>query len=159
ASPARLKEAVMKAGGAGFALFAVLQPDTPGKLAAHAYSYEHLELAGYELLVRVAERAGDQETATVARRIRDQERAMAERLQGAFDDAVAASLRDVRPEDLRKRLTKYLADAHAIEAQAIQLLERGTSIAGDDELARLFAEHLDETRRHQELLERRLDAL
>src|SRR5215217_2654059 len=43
AAPSRIKEVVMKAGGVGFALFASSQPDTPGKLVAHAYSYEHLE--------------------------------------------------------------------------------------------------------------------
>src|SRR4051794_22608660 len=43
-SPSRIKDAVMAAGGKGFVLFARSQPDTPGKLAAHAYSYEHLEL-------------------------------------------------------------------------------------------------------------------
>src|SRR5213082_3603396 len=62
--------------GAGFALFAKFQPDTPGKLVAHAFSYEHLELAAYDLLARVAERAGDAETAGVARRIRGEEEAM-----------------------------------------------------------------------------------
>ena len=59
----------MQAGGFAFVLFARSQPDTPGKLTAHAFSYEHLELAGYELLRRVAERAGDAETAAVAARI------------------------------------------------------------------------------------------
>src|SRR5436305_9011754 len=44
ASPSAIKEVVMRAGGAGFVLFAKSQPDTPGKLTAHAYSYEHLEL-------------------------------------------------------------------------------------------------------------------
>ncbi len=58
-SPSKLKDAVMKASGPGFVLFAKSQPDTPGKLATHAYSYEHLELASYELLLRVARRAGD----------------------------------------------------------------------------------------------------
>jgi ferritin-like metal-binding protein YciE len=60
--PSVLKDVVMRAGGAGFVLFAASQPDTPGKLNAHAYSYEHLELAAYELLDRIAQRAGDDET-------------------------------------------------------------------------------------------------
>ena len=47
---------------------------------------------------------------------------MAERLGSGFDRAVEASLREVATEDLGKQLDKYLADAHAIESQAIQLL-------------------------------------
>lgn len=154
----RLKDAVMRAGGEGFLLFARSQPDTPGKLTAHAYSYEHLELAAYELLLRVAERAGDRETADVARRIRDEERSMAERLAGLFDQAVEVSLQKVDPADLDQQLDKYLADAHAIEAQAIQLLEKGPDIAGDSKLALLFSEHLDETYDHQRLVNERLNA-
>ena len=95
AAPSKVKDVVMQAGGVGFALFAMSQPDTPGKLTAHAYSYEHLELASYELLVRVAARAGDEETADAARAIREQERAMAQRLADHFDRAVDASLREV----------------------------------------------------------------
>ena len=159
ASPSKLKDTVMAAGGKGFVLFARSQPDTPGKLTAHAISYENLELAGYELLARVAERAGDQETAEVARQIRDQEHAMSERLQGALDRAVDASLRDQSPDDVRDQLKKYLADAHAIEAQAIELLSKGEDIAGDPELARLYAEHLEETRDQQALVRERLEAL
>jgi ferritin-like metal-binding protein YciE len=158
ASPSKLKEIVMRAGGAGFAIFAQLNPDTPGKLTAHAYSYEHLELASYELLAHVADRAGDAETVAVAQRIGAQERAMGERLAGCFDAAAAASLRDVDPADLPDRVTTYLADAHALEAQAIQLLERGPKIAGDSELARVFESHLAESRVHQNLVEERLDA-
>jgi ferritin-like metal-binding protein YciE len=157
-SPSRIKEAVFKAGGFAFVLFAKSQPDTTGKLVAHAFSYEHLELAGYELLIRVAQRAGDDETAAAARTIRDQEGAMAQRLEASFDRAVEASLREVDPDDLGEQLTKYLSDAHAIEAQAIQLLERGPKIAGEPELARLYAEHLEETREHQRLTEKLLEA-
>src|ERR671932_2261131 len=87
ASPSKLKDAVMAAGGKGFVLFARSQPDTTGKLTAHALSYEHLEYASYELLLRVAQRAGDEETARVARDIREQERAMADRLAASFDRA------------------------------------------------------------------------
>jgi ferritin-like metal-binding protein YciE len=158
ASPSRLEDAVMAAGGKGFILFARSQPDTPGKLAAHAFSYEHLELAGYELLCRVADRAGDSATVAVARQIREQERAMAERLHATFDRAVDASLSALSRDDLSDQLTKYLADAHAIEAQAIQLLDKGKAIAGDPVLAALYDEHLAETRDQQEIVRARLEA-
>jgi ferritin-like metal-binding protein YciE len=157
-SPSRLKEAVFKAGGFAFVLFAKSQPDTTGKLMSHALSYEHLELAGYELLRRVAERAGDAETASVARSIGEEERAMSDRLEELMELAVVVSLREVDPDDLDEQLNKYLADAHAIEAQAIQLLGRGPKIAGDPELARLYEEHLEESREHQRLVEQRLEA-
>jgi ferritin-like metal-binding protein YciE len=65
ATPSAFKDVVLHAGGLGFALFARLQPDTPGKLVAHAFSYEHLELGRYELLARVARRAGDDEVAAM----------------------------------------------------------------------------------------------
>jgi ferritin-like metal-binding protein YciE len=156
--PSKLKEAVMRAGGEAFVLFARSQPDTPGKLTAHAYSYEHLELAGYGLLSRVAERAGDDATARVAAEIRAEEQRMADRLAGLFDAAAEASLEEVQPDDLEEQLVKYLADAHAIENQAIQLLERGREIGGDAELERLFTDHLAETRDHERLLEERLAA-
>jgi ferritin-like metal-binding protein YciE len=155
----RLKDTVMGVGGKGFLLFARLQPDTPGKLLAHALSYEGLELASYELLSRVAEQAGEQEVVEGAGRIRDEERAMIERLEGGYDGAVAASLRDVGRDDLQEQLRKYLADAHAIEEQAISLLERGSGIVDDPQLAAVFSDHLAETRDHAELVDERLQAL
>src|SRR5919112_5638920 len=157
ASPSKLKDAVMAVGGKGFVLFARSQPDTTGKLTAHALSYEHLELASYELLMRVAQRAGDTETERVAREIRDEEEAMAARLEAATDQAVEASLREQDPDDLDKQLVKYLTDAHAIENQAVGLLEKGQKIAGDPVLAQLYDEHLGETREHQRLVETLLD--
>jgi ferritin-like metal-binding protein YciE len=99
------------------------------------------------------------ETASVARRIREDERNMAERLAGLFDTVVDASLARVAPDDLQEQLVKYLADAHAIEAQAIRLLEKGSDIAGAATLEELYADHLAETRDHQELVAERLAAL
>jgi ferritin-like metal-binding protein YciE len=86
---------------------------------------------------------------------------MRDRLAANFDRAVAASLaaKDVAGEELGEHVVKYLTDAHAIEAQAIQLLERGPKIAGDPELARVYAEHLEETRDQQRRVAERLDAL
>jgi ferritin-like metal-binding protein YciE len=159
ADPSRLKDLIMKVGGSGFLLFARSQPDTPGKLVSHAYSYEHFELAAYELLGRVAERAGDEETAQTATKIGEQEQAMADRLESIFDRAVEASLSTVAPADLPDQVRKHLGDAHAIEAQAVELLERGVKEAGHPELARLYEAHLAETRDQQELLDERLAAL
>ena len=159
ADPSTVKDVVARAGAFGFLLFARVQPDTPGKLTAHAFSYEHLELAAYELLAGFADRAGDIETAAAARRIREDERHMADRLAGLFDTVVEASLAAVGADDLQEQLRKYLADAHAIEAQAIELLEKGPDIAGAATLEELYAEHLAETRDQQELVAERLTAL
>src|SRR4051795_3325871 len=93
ADPSTIKDLAGKAGGIGMAIFAQLNPDTPGKLTMHAYSYEHMELAAYELLRRIAERAGDDRARDLAVRIGRDERAMADRVGGRWDAAVDASLR------------------------------------------------------------------
>jgi ferritin-like metal-binding protein YciE len=157
-SPSKLKDAAGAVTGKGFVLFAKANPDTPGKLAAHAHSYEAMEEAAYEQLSRIADRAGDQETVTVARRILEQETAMKQRIAAHFDEAVEASLREVAPGNLEEQLVKYLADAHAIEAQAIQLLEKAPKIVHDRELAKVFEDHLEETHAQQEIVEARLQA-
>ena len=140
-------------------LFAKFQPDTPGKLVAHAYSYEHMEVAAYELLRRVAHRAGASETAAAAQEICQEERRMADRVESLFDRAVDASLRDVGRDDLTEQLRKYLADAHAIEMQAIQMLERAPEITEPESLTRIYEEHLHETHGHEERIRSRLEAI
>ena len=159
AGPSLVKDVAGRAGGWGMVLFAKLNPDTPGKLTMHAHSYEHMELAAYELLRRIAERGGDTAAAELARRIGADERAMADRVAERWDLAVEASLREKDAEATRDEIVKYLRDAHSLEAQAIQMLEAGPRIAEFDQLARLFEEHLAETRKHQELIEGRLEAL
>ena len=158
AKPSVAKDVAGRVGGWGMVLFARANPDTPGKLVMHAFSYEHMELAAYELLRRAAERAGDEETALMARQIGEQERAMADRLAALWDYALDASLREQDPDDLDEQLHKYLRDAHALEAQALQLLQAGPKIAGFDALAKVFAAHLEQTREHQRLIEERLSA-
>lgn len=149
----------MALGGKGFMLFARSQPDTPGKLAAHAHSYEALEMASYEMLIRRAHRAGDTATAATARRIRDQEEAMLQRLAGDFDLAVDASLAGQDAEALESSLRSYLADAHALEKQSIALLEKAIEIAGDETLEGIYRSHLEESHEHAQLVEERLNAL
>jgi ferritin-like metal-binding protein YciE/nucleoside-diphosphate-sugar epimerase len=151
--PSKLKDAAGAAGGWGMVAFAAVQPDTPGKLTMHAYSYEHMELAAYELLKRLAERAGDEETARMAGDIAEEEGRMAERLEQSFDTAVEASLAAVDPDQLDTAVLAYLRDIHALEGQAVKLLEAGAERVDDEHLELTFRDHLKETRRHLERIE------
>jgi ferritin-like metal-binding protein YciE len=152
-TPSAIKGAIMKLGGKGFLLFAQAMPETPGRLVAHAYSYEAMEWAGYEMLIRFAEAAGDSETASVARTIRDEERTMMERLEGAFDAAEQASHRDNPPDPKGDDLRKHIAEAHALENQGIKLLGKSTEIAGEPEIGRIYSRNLARSRKNAELLE------
>jgi ferritin-like metal-binding protein YciE len=158
ASPSKLKDIAGTVTGKGFGVFAASQPDTPGKLIVHAFSYEHMEEAAYALLGDVAERAGDTATVAAARRIGRQEHMMGDRLASLFDRALDASLRDLDPDDVGRQLDKYLADAHAIEGQSLSLLERAVDLAGASELADAYADHRAETEEHRRLVAERLDA-
>jgi ferritin-like metal-binding protein YciE len=158
ASPATLKDVAGRVSGAGMAIFARFAPDTPGKLTAHAFSYEHMEVAAYELLGIVARRAGDEETVAMAAEIAAEERQMAQRLADRFDQAVEDSLRAIEPDDLGEQLNKYLADAHALEGQSRKLLERGRKLGESTTLANLFDRHLQETLEQERRLELRLQA-
>jgi ferritin-like metal-binding protein YciE len=117
-----------------------------------------MEEAAYRLLSLLAERIGDQDTVTAAGTIEPQEQAMAQRLEGLFDLAVEGSLEQLSPDNLGEQLDKYLADAHAIEEQAHQLLSKGPELADDAELASAFEEHLSETDGHRRSVEERLTA-
>jgi ferritin-like metal-binding protein YciE len=158
-SPSRWKDLIMAAGGKGFLAFARSQPDTPGKLAAHAYAYEHLEIAAYELLARVARQAGDPETEVAAARILPDERRMAERLEALFDDTARSSLAAVGSTDANEQVPVYLSDAHALEQQSIGLLRRVVDVSAAPELADAYRAHLAQSERHAVLLERRLGDL
>lgn len=157
-SPSTLKDMAGKVTGQGFGMFAAANPDTPGKLIVHAHSYEHMEEAAYDMLARVAERAGDSGLAQVARRIEAQEREMADRVASFFDRAVELSLEKVPSGDIQEQLGKYLADAHALEGQSLQLLDKGAQMIGSGELAAAMEHHHAETEEHQRLVELRLEA-
>jgi ferritin-like metal-binding protein YciE len=170
-SPSAIKDAVMKLGGRGFLLFARVQPETPGRLVAHAYSYEAMEWAGYQMLIRLAQSAGDSRTAEIARTIAAQERAMMERLESGFDAAEQASHANTPPHEMGEHLRKHLAEAHALEVQSMQLLKKSEKIADQSncdhqsvcdrghELEQIYHRHLDETRVHALMIEQRLNGL
>ncbi|MFL5832819.1 MAG: DUF892 family protein [Solirubrobacterales bacterium] len=157
ASPSKLKDVAGQAGGFGMVLFARSQPDTPGKLAMHAFSYEHMEVAAYELLGLAAREAGDEATAAMAAAIADEERGMAGRIADHWDDAVEQALARVESDDLGDTLNTYLADVHALEGQSQKLLEKSREMDVPEALRAALDHHLTETEGHLEQIERRLD--
>jgi ferritin-like metal-binding protein YciE len=59
--------------------------DKPGKNARDGFVTEHMEIAAYQLLERLAKKAGDQQTAEVARQNRADEQAMARKIDSNWD--------------------------------------------------------------------------
>jgi ferritin-like metal-binding protein YciE len=92
-STSKAKDTAMMFGALGLAALNKVRSDTAGKVARDGFAAEHLEIACYELLERVATRAGDEQTAEVARRNKADEVAMAEKLDASWDLALDLSLK------------------------------------------------------------------
>ncbi len=82
----------MQVGALGIGLTAKTLPDTPLRLATVAFAFENLEIATYDVLRRLADRAGDTETVAVAERILEQEEAAAELVRGIFPRVLELTL-------------------------------------------------------------------
>jgi ferritin-like metal-binding protein YciE len=61
--------------------------------------------------------------------------------------------------DIEQQLIKYLNDAHAMEMQSMEMLEKAIEIAGDLQLAQLYRGHLNDTRDHERYVKQRLEAM
>jgi hypothetical protein len=72
----------------------LVRGEKAGRNARDGYATEHLEIASYELLRRVAQKAGDEETATAASEIIEEERAMAKLIEANWDTFADLSLQE-----------------------------------------------------------------
>jgi len=72
----------------------MVRGEKAGRNARDGYATEHMEIASYELLKGVAERANDTETVNACNEIIEQERAMADTIAANWDKFVELSLRE-----------------------------------------------------------------
>jgi ferritin-like metal-binding protein YciE len=105
AKSSALKDAAMRLGAFNWGLIFQAQPDTAGKATTFAFALTHLKIAGYELLKRVAARAGDEATVAMTEHVLGEERDGASRLSASFDTAVHASL---EAQEAPRRPTEHL---------------------------------------------------
>jgi ferritin-like metal-binding protein YciE len=93
ASPSAVREAGGVLGALMKSVIDMARGEKAGRNARDGYATEHMEIAAYQLLERIAARAGDEETAEVARQNRAEEEAMARKLDEHWDLFAEASLR------------------------------------------------------------------
>ncbi|MBA2383870.1 MAG: DUF892 family protein [Actinobacteria bacterium] len=93
-SPSMVREAAGILGALAKLPLDMVRGEKAGRNARDGYATEHMEIAAYQLLERIAARAGDEETAEVARRNRAEEEAMARKLEEHWDLFAEQSLRE-----------------------------------------------------------------
>lgn len=92
ASPSVVKEAGGMLGALMKGVVDMTRSEKAGRNARDAYATEHMEIASYQLLERIAKRAGDVETAQFAAQNRAEEEAMAHILEQQWDRFAELSL-------------------------------------------------------------------
>ena len=92
ATPSMVKEAAGILGALAKLPMDMVRGEKAGRNARDGYATEHMEIAAYELLRRIAERAGDEETANAAREIIAEEQEMAATIEANWDRFAQLSL-------------------------------------------------------------------
>jgi ferritin-like metal-binding protein YciE len=94
ASPSTVREGVGVVQALMKSVLDATRSEKAGRNARDAYATEHMEIAAYELLERIAQRAGDEETALAARESRAEEEAMAKKIASNWDRFAELSLQE-----------------------------------------------------------------
>jgi ferritin-like metal-binding protein YciE len=71
-----------------------VRSEKPSKNARDGYVTESVEVAAYELLCRLADRAGDAETASIARQNLQDEKAMIDKISGTWDKVIDLTIKE-----------------------------------------------------------------
>ena len=94
ASPSTVKQLGGVLGALAKLPLDLVRGEKAGRNARDGYATEHMEIAGYELLRRIAQKAGDEETAAAAAEIIGEEKAMAKIIEEHWDKFAELSLRE-----------------------------------------------------------------
>jgi ferritin-like metal-binding protein YciE len=94
ASPSAVKQVGGVLGALAKMPLDLVRGESPGRNARDGFATEHLEIASYELLRRVAEKAGDEETAKAAQEIIAEEKQMADLIADNWDTFADLSLKE-----------------------------------------------------------------
>ena len=94
ASPSTIREGVGIMQALMKSVLDIARTEKAGRNARDGYATEHVEIAAYQLLERIAQRAGDEETAAAARESRGEEEAMAAWFEQNWDRFAELSLQE-----------------------------------------------------------------
>jgi ferritin-like metal-binding protein YciE len=94
ASPSTVREGVGVVQALMKGVLDMARSEKAGRNARDGYATEHMEIASYQLLERIAKRAGDEETAEAARQNRADEEAMAKKIDANWDKFAELSLKE-----------------------------------------------------------------
>ena len=93
-SPSMAKEAGGMIGALMKSVVDMTRDDNAGRNARDGFATEHMEIASYQMLERVARKAGDKKTAAVARQNREEEEAMARSIASKWNKIVDLTLKE-----------------------------------------------------------------